>query len=925
MSRLTHTGVRSVDLAMVMRISHAIKSEGDLQQLGARLAALAIDHAGAARARFVPAVEVDAELPSAIVDAIRKTRDPVRRDTGPSTSIWIPLHDGDQLLGVLCLDNLRPPLEEHAAVAELIASIAEVALAHAGRGTGHEEHRRVLEEAQHLSHTGSFAWNPATGRTVLSPEACAILGVRAGVDAPRDVFAELVHPDERDTVLGHIEAAVRDQADWSSEHRLLFPDGTVTYLHVVARAVTRPPDDIEYIGAIIDTTAARRAEESVRLVEQARALRAANDRLELALRGSNVGVWDFDLANGEIATAPVYSVNMWESLGYGPELPISRWHPDRWHPDDGPLLRAAIDAHLSGKTPEYELELRFRHADGHYTWQLTRGRAQRRADGTPYRFTGVAIDLTDKKRLEQQLIQAKNAAEAANRAKDMFVANVSHEIRTPMNVILGMTELALDASSTDDQRLSMSSVKSAAENLVVIIDDLLDLAKMEAGKLALTPAPFRIRAIVHDTARALSVRAHRKKLELVCEVMDDVHDAVIGDAGRLRQVLINLIGNAIKFTERGEVNIRVERAESDSVRFTIRDTGIGIAREVQSRIFEAFEQADSSTTKRHGGTGLGLTIAARLVALMGGSIDVVSMPGAGSTFAFTARLTSAATVEDAHVAPPPVDAGGNAHARDPVMSDDVLSARRSAQHLRLLVAEDDGLNEELMCKLLARAGHAVRVARNGREAVALATTEAFDALLLDLHLPEMDGFEVVERIRDRERATGARRLPVIATTARSRREVQDACLAAGMEGFLGKPLSLATLRAALDAVVPSASPPVPIDARTLLAACGHDGALLAIITNDLPAALQPQLERLARALDDRDMPGLREAAHRVCGLLAPFSTTARDLAGDLEDAAAAREPPSVLSQLVERLTEIVPALLGGLRGITIEDLRAKLA
>jgi PAS domain S-box-containing protein len=918
MSRPTDTSVRSVDLAMVMRISHAIKSEGDLQQLGARLAALAIDHAGAARARFVPAVEVDAELPSAIVDAIRKTHDPVRRDTGPSTSIWIPLHDGDQLLGVLCLDGIRPPLEDHAAVAELIASIAEVALAHAGRGIGHEEHRRVLEEAQRLSHTGSFAWHPATGRTVLSPEACTILGVGAGVDAPRDVFAEFVHPDERDTVLGHIEAAVREQADWSSEHRLVFPDGTVTYLHVVARAVTRPPDDIEYIGAIIDTTAARRAEESVRLVEQARALRAANDRLELALRGSNVGVWDFDLANGGIATAPVYSVNMWESLGYGPELPISRWHPDRWHPDDGPLLRAAIDDHLSGKTPEYELELRFRHADGHYTWHLTRGRAQRRADGTPYRFTGVAIDLTDKKRLEQQLIQAKDAAEAANRAKDMFVANVSHEIRTPLNVILGMTELALDASSTDDQRLSMFSVKSAAENLVVIIDDLLDLAKMEAGKLALTPEPFRIRAIVHDTVRALSVRAHRKKLELVCEVMDDVHDLVVGDAGRLRQVLINLIGNAIKFTERGEVEIRVERAERDSVRFIIRDTGIGIAPEVQSRIFEAFEQADSSTTKRHGGTGLGLTIAARLVALMGGSIDVTSMPGAGSTFAFTARLASAGTVEDAHIAPPLVDAGGNAH-------DDVPAARRSAQRLRLLVAEDDGLNEQLMCKLLARAGHDVRVARNGREAVALATTEAFDALLLDLHLPEMDGFEVVERIRHRERATGARRLPVIATTARSRREVQDACLAAGMEGFLGKPLSLAKLRAALDAVVTSASPPALVDARTLLAACGHDGALLANITNELPAALQPQLERLARALDDRDTPGLREAAHRVCGLLAPFSTIARDLAGDLEDAAAAREPPSVLSQLVERLTEIVPALLGGLRGITIEDLRAKLA
>jgi CheY-like chemotaxis protein len=412
----------------------------------------------------------------------------------------------------------------------------------------------------------------------------------------------------------------------------------------------------------------------------------------------------------------------------------------------------------------------------------------------------------------------------------------------------------------------------------------------------------------------------------VCEVVDDVREAVIGDAGRLRQVLINLVGNAIKFTERGEVHVRVERAGGDSVRFTIRDTGIGIALEVQSRIFEAFEQVDSATTRRHGGTGLGLAIAARLVALMGGSIDVISTPGAGSTFGFTAHLASAEAVGNAHAVPPLGQGGGSVHAQDPIVSDDVPPARpRRSARLRLLVAEDDGLNEELMRKLLAKAGHDVRVARNGRDAVALATTGAFDALLLDLHLPEMDGFEVVERIRHRERSTGARRLPVIATTARSRREVRDACLAAGMEGFLGKPLSAAKLRAALDALAIRASPSALVDVPTLLAACGHDGALLAIITNELPAALQPQLETLARALDDRELPRLREAAHRACGLLAPFSTFARDIAGDLEDAAAACEPRSVLSELVERLTEVVAALLGELRGLTIEGLRAKLA
>jgi PAS domain S-box-containing protein len=751
-----------------------------------------------------------------------------------------------------------------------------------------------------------------------------MFGIGPGVDAPQDALAELIHPADRDAVLAHIDAAVREHADWETDHRLVLPDGTITHVHVIARAVTGRADGLEYIGAIIDTTSARRTEESVRLAEQARALRAANERLELALRGSNVGVWDFDLSGGDIATAPVFSVNMWEPLGYGPELPISRWHTDRWHPEDGRLLRAAIDAHLSGKTSEYELELRFRHIDGHYRWHLTRGRAQRRPDGTPYRFTGIAIDLTDRKRLEQQLLHAKDAAEAANRAKDMFVANVSHEIRTPMNVILGMTELVLDTALTADQRLSMSLVKSAADNLLVIIDDLLDFAKMEAGKIELRPAPFGLRTIVYDTMRAMSVRAHRKNLELVCEIMPDVRDAVNGDAGRLRQVLINLVGNAIKFTERGEVFVCVERAGPDDdndeqlVRFTVRDTGMGIAPEVQPRIFEAFEQADASTTKRHGGTGLGLTIAARLVALMGGAIEVTSAPGRGSTFTFTARLPCAAAGEPPRAAPP-IAPGVGATPAQP-------EAQRSSVRLRVLVAEDDELNEELMRQLLGKAGHHVRVARTGREAVALAQPHAFDVLLLDLHLPEMDGFEVVEAIRHRERTTGVRRLPVIATTARSQRDAREACLAAGMDSFLGKPLSPARLRAALEAVVTTASPaPTLVDARTLLAACGHDGAMLAKISRALATGLPPHIAALARALDDHDLLRLREIAHRVCGLVAPFSTIARDVAADLEDGAEAGEAVPALSGLVDRLTVLAPALVTEVEGMTIDTLCARVA
>ncbi|HWC74883.1 MAG TPA: response regulator [Gemmatimonadales bacterium] len=517
--------------------------------------------------------------------------------------------------------------------------------------------------------------------------------------------------------------------------------------------------------------------------------------------------------------------------------------------------------------------------------------------GNPIQTVAFVVDLTERKQAEADR-RAKEVAEMANRAKDQFMANVSHEIRTPMNAILGMTELALEGSGGPEQRLALTTVKSAAENLLVIIDDLLDSAKIEAGKVELANEPFSLREVVRDSVRALAVRAHRKGLDLICDVAAEVPDQIKGDAVRLRQVLVNLVGNAIKFTEHGEIAVTIGLA-ADGVRFSVRDTGIGIARDKQRAIFEAFEQADASTARRYGGTGLGLSIAARLAQLMGGRIDVDSEPGQGSTFTFTTRLElrqplaanpppaalagvrvlvaddnhstrdvlerwlrswgmepkmvsgapeALASLREERFALAVIDAGmdglipitgtpvvylgaielpetqarlrqlgGDARVVKPAMPDELQAAiilalegrkpvaaqppvwQVAPRGLRVLVAEDNDLNQQLMRQLLAKRGHEVTVAGDGRQALEQVESSIFDVLLLDVHLPNLDGFGVIKVLRERERETG-RHLYVVATTARAREADRAACLAAGMDDFLSKPVSATTLWGVLDRV-----------------------------------------------------------------------------------------------------------------------------
>ena len=443
-------------------------------------------------------------------------------------------------------------------------------------------------------------------------------------------------------------------------------------------------------------------------------------------------------------------------------------------------------------------------------WVLRDGRilTQRRTpvrdeQGQTLGWLWLFHDVTAERANARQLVAAKDAAEAASVAKAAFLATMSHEIRTPMNGIVGMTELTLDTPLNDEQREYLNVIRASTDALMTIVNDILDFSKIEAHRVELESVPFEPRRLLDELLALFQTSAGERAVSLGSQVAEDVPRVLLGDPTRLRQVLSNLLSNAIKFTRDGSVTVTLSaQAQADGTLrcdFAVTDSGIGIPSEKLRTIFEPFTQADHTTTRKYGGTGLGLAIVKRLVELMGGEVHAESVPGHGSVFRFSAVL-----------APPPPPGDGSAAARAPAAAPAFGAAGAAGSGLRVLVAEDHRVNQQVVLALLRKHGHHPHLAENGLEAVHLFTHNGpFDLVLMDMQMPEMDGLEATRRIRAVEQARTLRPTPVVALTANASAADRQECLAAGMTDFLAKPFRSADLLQLLSRMKPPEAAPAP--------------------------------------------------------------------------------------------------------------------
>jgi two-component system sensor histidine kinase/response regulator len=857
----------------------------------------------------------------------------------------------------------------------------------------------------------------------------ALFGYSAAEALGSDLNA-LIVPEEVRGEARDLEARVREGEVVSRDVLRRGKHGPVP---VAVSAARVGQDGAEGMIALYQDISARKQAEA--------ALRASQQRVEQVL-ASSTAVTYATKVEGETFRPTWVSENITRMMGHDSVAALQpAWWVDHIHPDDRERVLGELPALMSHGhlTTEY----RFRHKDGSYYWVHDAARLQRDAAGQPMEIFGAWLDITARKEAERMVHEAREAAERATRAKAAFLANMSHEIRTPMNAVLGFTELVLDTELSTEQRRSLELVRSSSEALLTILNDILDYSKIEAEHLDLESIPFDLPKVVHATATLLAVRAREKHLELIVDVPPDVPHVVRGDPTRLRQVLVNLIGNAIKFTETGEVaaSATVVQRDTDhaSVQFRVRDTGIGISADAQATIFQEFTQADASMTRRYGGTGLGLAISRRLVRLMGGELTVTSEAGRGSEFAFTlpfpletsapgavargrvvslggrrllvvddnetnrrilrdmlgaegvavqeapraaAGLTALRRAKgdgvpydlaildaqmperdgfqlaaDVRADPELADTrllmltsagqrgdgercrqlGIQAYLTKPIARADLIEAvgvvlvaasssggtrevitrhsiAESRHTLRILLAEDNAVNQQVAMAMLVKRGHQVDVVGNGREAVDAITARAYDLVLMDIQMPEMDGFEATAGIRALPQG---RTLPIVALTAHALSGERERCLERGMSDYLAKPFKAHELFAAVEggaARAAASAPVVDLAAfRATMREAGAEDAVDGILDTFLEHA-GGHVDALERATTSSDAAAIAKAAHAFKS--AAGSIGAQGLAAALQALEQAGRAGAIESARHEwqRARHEAEAVVGYLRG-----------
>jgi len=706
-------------------------------------------------------------------------------------------------------------------------------------------------------------------------------------------WQSILHPEDAPEYVAAFEQAVRGRTSFRGEVRVRRADGAWRWFASYAEPrFSRGGEFLGHAGISLDITESKQAEQALQRSEEKFRSLAENMREVVWMAGPPE-------ANEKPYASPAYERIWGRPLGTGNQM---AWM-DAVHPGDLELARRFVAA-ATGRE-RVEAEFRILTPDGE-KWIRNQAFPIRDQAGQLVRVVGIAEDITERKRYEAELIRARAEADAANRAKSCFLANMSHEIRTPMNGIIGMIQLLAATDLTDEQQRFAEVAQTSGWALLTLIDEILDFSKIEAKKVVLENLSFKPRDIVQDVVQLLNVQAKAKGLCLQTRVSPEVPAVLRGDAYRLRQVLSNLAGNAVKFTERGRVTVEVALAGEDcgkaTVRFTVTDTGIGIRPEQTAELFSRFTQADVSTTRKYGGAGLGLAICKQLVDLMGGTIGVDSREGQGSTFWFTA-------VFELPQPGRPLPLGGRSEWRLALGSGKPPAGRP----VRILVVEDNASNREVALALAQKLGYKASAVVNGAEALEALRKGGFDLVLMDCEMPVMDGFEATRRIRGSS-DPAVSGIPIIALTADAMPADRDRCLNAGMDDYLPKPVDLVRLADLLARWLPAA------DAGDTARASGHgarepekavfnEEALLRRMIGDRQLAgialkgflrdVPSQLHSLRQRLDEADATGVRQQAHALKGGAATVA------AESLHALAVAMEQDVSAGQL-DRCGELLP-------------------